>query len=274
MSLMVVLKVRLSVDVLHHKSFISSIKALVLLNLFFFTFDTDSKIQKLLTATDSGFVSLTLFSTTDLWLHLFGYVTSNLPSLCYWPHLDQTLFLNSLCLSSNGLFHFAKKPLSCFLWNLYTISQFLSPHWCIRLSNMVLAYIPFTFQCDGHFNLTVGMNHFHRTTEWSGLKGPLKVISFQPPCNNQGHLQLDQAAHSLFQPDPKMCPGIGLAPLFWVTCSTISHLHFAHYCFWHSPVSNALHPGGHCSTQQFHTLHMFWGAADDSDSTLTVLMGR
>lgn len=39
---------------------------------------------------------------------------------------------------------------------------------------MVLAYIPFIFQCDGHFNLTVGMNHFHGTTEWSGLKETFK----------------------------------------------------------------------------------------------------
>lgn len=71
MPLMVVLTGRLSVDLLHHRSFISSIKALVLLSLFFFMFDTDSKIQMLLIATDTGFVSLTLFTTTDL----CGYIS-------------------------------------------------------------------------------------------------------------------------------------------------------------------------------------------------------
>lgn len=66
MSLTVVLTVRLfddnsfhlcfdmSIAVLHHRSFISSINSLALLCLFFFTFDTDSKIQMplLLIATD------------------------------------------------------------------------------------------------------------------------------------------------------------------------------------------------------------------------------
>lgn len=73
----------MSVDLLNHKSFTSSIKSLVL-SLLFFTFGTDSKIQMLLLliATDTGFVSLALFTITDLWLHLFGFVTSDFPSLC------------------------------------------------------------------------------------------------------------------------------------------------------------------------------------------------
>jgi len=28
----------------------------------------------------------------------------------------------------------------------------------------------------------------HRITEWFGLEGTLKIIWFQPPCHEQGHL--------------------------------------------------------------------------------------
>ena len=40
----------------------------------------------------------------------------------------------------------------------------------------------------------------HRIIEWLGLEGTFKIIWFQPPCYRQGHLPLDQAAHSPIQP--------------------------------------------------------------------------
>ena len=33
---------------------------------------------------------------------------------------------------------------------------------------------------------------YHRIIEWFGLKGTLKIICFQPPCHEQGHLPLDR----------------------------------------------------------------------------------
>jgi len=30
--------------------------------------------------------------------------------------------------------------------------------------------------------------------EWFGLEGTLKIICFQPPCHEQGHLPLNQVA--------------------------------------------------------------------------------
>lgn len=54
-------------------------------SLLYFTFGTVSKIQMplLLITMDAVFVSLALFTTIDLWLHLFGFVTSDFPSLCH-----------------------------------------------------------------------------------------------------------------------------------------------------------------------------------------------
>jgi len=40
----------------------------------------------------------------------------------------------------------------------------------------------------------------HRIIEWFGLAGTLKIIWFQPPCHEQGHLPLDQVAQSSIQP--------------------------------------------------------------------------
>lgn len=37
-------------------------------------------------------------------------------------------------------------------------------------------------------------------SDWFGLEGTLKVISFQLPCCGQGHLPLDQAAQGPTQP--------------------------------------------------------------------------
>jgi len=39
----------------------------------------------------------------------------------------------------------------------------------------------------------------HRIIEWFGLEGTLKIIWFQPPCDEQGHLPLDQVAQSSIQ---------------------------------------------------------------------------
>ena len=36
----------------------------------------------------------------------------------------------------------------------------------------------------------------HRIIEWFGLEGTLKIIWFQPPCHEQGHLPLDQVAQN------------------------------------------------------------------------------
>ena len=49
----------------------------------------------------------------------------------------------------------------------------------------------------------------HRITEWFGLEGTLKIIRFQPPCHEQGHLPPDQAAQSSIQPGLEHCQGGG-----------------------------------------------------------------
>jgi len=41
------------------------------------------------------------------------------------------------------------------------------------------------------------------------LEGALKIIWFQPPCLEQGHLPLDQAAQSSIQPGLEHCQGGG-----------------------------------------------------------------
>jgi len=41
--------------------------------------------------------------------------------------------------------------------------------------------------------------------EWFGLEGTLKINWFQPPCHDQGHLPLDQAARSSIQPGLEHC---------------------------------------------------------------------
>jgi len=49
----------------------------------------------------------------------------------------------------------------------------------------------------------------HRIIEWFGLEGILKVIWFQPPCHEQGHLPPDQVAQSPIQPGLEHCQGGG-----------------------------------------------------------------
>jgi len=39
-------------------------------------------------------------------------------------------------------------------------------------------------------------SYFHRIIEWFGLEGTLKIIWFQPPCHEQGHLPPDQVVQS------------------------------------------------------------------------------
>ena len=49
----------------------------------------------------------------------------------------------------------------------------------------------------------------HRIIEWFGLEGTLKIIWFQPPCHQQGHLPPDQVAQSSVQPGLEPCQGGG-----------------------------------------------------------------
>jgi len=50
---------------------------------------------------------------------------------------------------------------------------------------------------------------FMASVEWFGLEGTLKIIWFQPPCHEQGHLPLDRAAQSSIQPGLGHCQGGG-----------------------------------------------------------------
>ncbi|XP_066427893.1 uncharacterized protein [Molothrus aeneus] len=47
-------------------------------------------------------------------------------------------------------------------------------------------------------------------TEWLGLEGTLKNVSFPPPCRGQGHLPLDQAAQCPIQRGLGLCQGRGI----------------------------------------------------------------
>ena len=47
----------------------------------------------------------------------------------------------------------------------------------------------------------------HRIIEGFGLEGTFKIIWFQPPCHEQGHLPLDQVAQSSIQPGLEHCQG-------------------------------------------------------------------
>ena len=49
----------------------------------------------------------------------------------------------------------------------------------------------------------------HRIREWFGLEGTLKIIWFQPPCHEQGHLPPAQGAQSSIQPGLEHCQGGG-----------------------------------------------------------------
>ena len=45
--------------------------------------------------------------------------------------------------------------------------------------------------------------------EWFGLEGTFKIIWFQPPCHEQGHLPPAQRAQSSIQPGLEPCQGGG-----------------------------------------------------------------
>ena len=49
----------------------------------------------------------------------------------------------------------------------------------------------------------------HRIIEWFGLEGTLKLMWFQPPCHEQGHLPPAQVAQSSVQPGLEHCQGGG-----------------------------------------------------------------
>jgi len=52
------------------------------------------------------------------------------------------------------------------------------------------------------------------------LEGTLKIIWFQSPCHEQGHLPPDQVAQSSIQPGPEHCQGGGkVHPIFHVSYS-------------------------------------------------------
>jgi len=57
------------------------------------------------------------------------------------------------------------------------------------------------------FNINNILNH--RIIEWFGLEGTLKIIWFQIPCHEQGHLPPDQVAQSSIQPGLEHCQGGG-----------------------------------------------------------------
>ena len=52
--------------------------------------------------------------------------------------------------------------------------------------------------------------NFHRTVEWIGLEGTLKIIYFQLPAMGQGHQPPVQAAQGPIQPDLEYLWGGGI----------------------------------------------------------------
>ena len=76
--------------------------------------------------------------------------------------------------------------------------------------SMILLYSPFYFRHVTCFTT------FKDSFDWiiesqnaMGWKGPLKVILFQLPCHEQGHIPLDQVAQSPVQPDLECFQGWG-----------------------------------------------------------------
>jgi len=59
--------------------------------------------------------------------------------------------------------------------------------------------------------MLLGETHFrnHRIIDWFELEGTFKIIWFQPPCHEQGHLPLDEVAQSSIQPGLEHCQGGG-----------------------------------------------------------------
>ena len=54
------------------------------------------------------------------------------------------------------------------------------------------------------------MNDIHRIIEQFGLESTFTANLVQPPCNEQGHLQLDQVAQNHIQPGLDCLQGWGI----------------------------------------------------------------
>jgi len=65
----------------------------------------------------------------------------------------------------------------------------------------------------------------HRIIEWFGLEGTLKIIWFQPPCYEQGHLPPAQVAQSSIQPGLEPCQGGGSHSFSGQTGPVFHHPH-------------------------------------------------
>ena len=67
---------------------------------------------------------------------------------------------------------------------------------------------------------------YHRTIEWFGLEGTFKDHLVQSPCNEQGHLQLDQVAQSPVQPGLECSQGWGIYHLSGQPVPVFHHPHY------------------------------------------------
>ena len=71
----------------------------------------------------------------------------------------------------------------------------------------------------------MGDNICHRTIECFWLGGTFRGHVDQPPCSEQGHLQLDQVAQSLVQPGLECFQGWGLHCLSGQPVPVFHHPH-------------------------------------------------
>ena len=68
-------------------------------------------------------------------------------------------------------------------------------------------------------------DNFHGITEQFGLEGTFTDHLVQPPCNEQGHLQLHHVAQSPIQPGPECFQGWGLHYLSLQSVPVFHHSH-------------------------------------------------
>ena len=90
-------------------------------------------------------------------------------------------------------------------------------------------------------------NHIHRITELFELEGALTGYLVQPPCNEQGHLQLAQVVQSPIQPDLECLQGWGIhhlsgQPVQCFTTFTVSvaNKHIGYTSGFHGPIESPL----------------------------------